>query len=77
MDRHLSSSNFNDQLKAKDVSDNLVFQSKRGHFLNRDMKQELIQVLATKEAHRILRKTSLKDISKVLERQSKLNGKIL
>lgn len=63
-----STSNFNDQLKIKEMSDAIALHSKKGHFLNKEMKKELIQTLATKEARRLLNKTSLKEVSKFIEK---------
>ncbi len=70
MDPHTSSSPsyFNDQLEKKDTLDNLTLNENNGDFLNKEMKKELIHVLAKKEALRILRKNNLKDISQILEK---------
>lgn len=78
MDRNLSpsTSNFNDRIIIKETNDNFAFQMEKSNFLHNEMKNELIQVLAKKEALRLLKKTSLKEISRILEKQSKFNRKV-
>ena len=77
MDRNLSPSisNLNDRFIIKETND-FAFQIEKDNFLHNEMKQELIQVLAKKEAIRLLKKTSLKEISRILEKQSKFNRKV-
>ena len=77
MDRNLSpsTSNLNDRFIIKETND-FAFQIDKDNFLHNEMKQELIQVLAKKEAIRLLKKTSLREISRILDKQSKFNRKV-